>query len=156
MSKIGRIAAEIKQDKGFSSIQQEALLTLLRTGDWVRHVFAQHFAQHGDLTHQQYNVLRILRGAGPRGLPTLQIAERMLEHTPGITRLIDRLIKKDLVLRIPCPEDRRQVLCSISQAGLAALARIDHDIDKLDHDILSKLDEKSIKQLIHLLDRIRS
>ena len=103
MSSTGKIASEIKQTSGFSSIQQEALITLMRTADQLRTQIAQRIADSADITYQQYNVLRILRGAGKDGLPTLQIAERMVEGTPGITRLIDRLIKKGLVERIPLP-----------------------------------------------------
>ncbi len=156
MKTIGRIASEINQAKGFSSIHQEALLTLMRTADWVRNQMNKKLANKSDLTYQQYNVLRILRGAGKEGLPTLQIAERMVEHTPGITRLIDRLIKKGLVIRERCPDDRRQVLCFISESGLTELKSLDAYMDKMDADLLGHLSDKQTQQLIKLLDHARS
>ena len=93
-----RIQAEIKQKKPFRSRQQEAGLALLRTADVVRRRIARVIEPHG-VTLQQYNVLRILGGAGKEGMPTLEIAGRMIERTPGITRLLDRLEAKRLVRR---------------------------------------------------------
>src|SRR5215208_2200660 len=99
---------EIRQSRPFRSRQQEAVLALLRTSDVVRRFLARIVEPHG-ITLQQYNVLRILRGAGEEGIPTLAIGERMIEQAPGITRLLDRLESKGLVRRSRCPEDRRQV-----------------------------------------------
>src|SRR5947199_10599404 len=79
---------------------------------------------------QQYNVLRILRGVGPRGLPTLTIAERMIERTPGITRMIDRLEAKGLVARETRPDDRRYVHCRITEEGLKLLRLIDGSVEE--------------------------
>ena len=89
---------EIRQKKPFRSPAQEAVLGLLRTADVVRRLVARSLEPY-DVTPQQYNVLRILRGAGDEGLPTLTIGERMLEDSPGVTRLVDRLIAKGLVSR---------------------------------------------------------
>jgi DNA-binding MarR family transcriptional regulator len=107
------------------------------------------------LTPQQYNVLRILRGAGAAGLPTLEIAERMIQRAPGITRLLDRLEAKRLVTRKRCPEDRRQVLCYIAPAGLALLARLDGPINE-DDGMLNILSPADLHKLIGFLDRIRA
>ena len=155
MSNTGKIASEIKQTAGFSSIQQEALITLMRTADQLRTQITQCIAASADITYQQYNVLRILRGAGKDGLPTLQIAERMVEGTPGITRLIDRLIKKGLVERIRCPHDRRQILCSITKAGLQCIKPLDSKLQELDALALGHVSEPKLKQLITILDQIR-
>ena len=70
-------------------------------------------------------MLRILRGAGPEGLPTLEIAARMIEHSPGVTRLLDRLEARKLVRRVRCPEDRRQVLCHATEAARRLLAGLE-------------------------------
>lgn len=105
---------------------------------------------------QQYNVLRILRGAGSDGLPTLTIAERMIERTPGITRLIDRLDGKRLVRRERGSEDRRQVVCQISEQGLALLADVDGVIETFEEETLSMLSEAEQETLIGLLDRVRA
>src|SRR5213078_2794277 len=100
------------------------MVALIRTADVVRRAVGDVVEPHG-ITAQQYNVLRILRGAGQDGLPTLEIAERMIEQTPGITRLIDRLESKRLVERERSSIDRRCVYCRITKAGLDLLARLD-------------------------------
>ena len=115
-----RIRSEIKQGKPFRSPRQEAAIALLRTADVVRRRIARVVEPHG-VTLQQYNVLRILAGAGGEGMPTLEIAARMIERAPGITRLLDRLEGKRLIRRERCPSDRRQVLCWIGESGLRLL-----------------------------------
>jgi DNA-binding MarR family transcriptional regulator len=111
-------------------------------------------AHHG-LSVPQYNVLRILRGARGESLPTLEIASRMIERSPGITRLLDRLHGKGLVHRERCNEDRRQVLCSITDAGLELLAALDEPVLKADREVFSSLTDAELRQLVKLLDRIR-
>src|SRR6266545_2488093 len=96
----------------FRTREQEAAVGLLRTTDAIRRHFSAIVEPHG-ITLQQYNVLRILRGAGKKGLPTLEIAQRMIEQTPGITRLIDRLETKNLVERERGATDRRCVFCGL-------------------------------------------
>jgi DNA-binding MarR family transcriptional regulator len=115
-----------------------------------------HRIEPAGVTLQQYNVLRILRGAGPEGLPTLEIAERMIEQAPGITRLLDRLEAKDLVHRERCPDDRRQVTCRINEDGLALLARLDKVVNSADELLLPRLTPAEQRQLVRLLDRIRA
>jgi len=146
---------EIRQTKPFASPEQEGSLALLRTADVVRRGFAEVVEAHG-ITGQQYNVLRILRGAGETGLPTLEIAERMIEKAPGITRLLDRLEAKNLVGRIRCPRDRRRVLVHISRKGLALLARLDAPVAAADRDALGGLGRRHILELIRLLDAVRA
>lgn len=155
MTPASRIQQEIKQSRPFRSTAQEAGIALLRTTDLVRRRMSA-VLEAEDVTVQQYNVLRILRGAGPEGLPTLEIAERMIEQAPGITRLLDRLEGKGLVSRERCPTDRRQVTCRIAKPGLALLAALDPIVDALDDSMLGNLTRTELKQLIHLLDRIRA
>jgi DNA-binding MarR family transcriptional regulator len=150
-----RIQAEIRQTKPFASRSQEAVLALLRTTDRVRRVITEQLAPF-EVTPQQYNVLRILRGAGPDGLPTLEIADRMIEDAPGITRLLDRLEAKHLVSRERCPSDRRQVTCRISRTGLKLLAEVDRLVNESDEILGAHLDERELRQLIDLLDKIRA
>jgi DNA-binding MarR family transcriptional regulator len=145
----------IKQTRPFPSRRAEALVGLLVTGDAIRRYLSRILDGHG-ITLQQYNVLRILRGAGPDGLPTLEIAERMIERTPGITRLLDRLERKRLVRRERCPTDRRQVTCRITEGGLALLARLDAPIAEADERALGGLSEAEAKRLSRMLDRVRS
>ena len=146
---------EIRQRRPFRSVRHEGALGLLRTADLLRRQAARVVEPHG-LTLQQYNVLRILRGAGAEGLPTLEIADRMIEHSPGITRLLDRVEGKGLVRRERCPHDRRQVLCFILPAGLALLARLDEPVTATDETLLGRLSAAEVGRLIRLLDVVRS
>src|SRR5512143_1379485 len=118
---MGTIRDEIRQTRPFESAADEAVVTLLATADRVRSALSGVTEAHA-ITLQQYNVLRILRGAGAAGLPTLEIATRMIEKSPGITRLLDRLEARRLVRRVRCPEDRRQVLCHATEAAHRLLA----------------------------------
>jgi DNA-binding MarR family transcriptional regulator len=146
---------EIRQRRPFRSSTQEAAVGLLRTTDRVRRTLAGVVEPRG-ITLQQYNVLRILRGARPRGLPTLEIAARMVEHAPGITRLLDRLEAKALVRRQRHAADRRQVLCRITATGLRLLAGLDAGVQRADESTLGVLSRRDLRRLIALLDRIRA
>jgi MarR family transcriptional regulator, organic hydroperoxide resistance regulator len=137
----------------FRSQRQRGVVTLLHTADAVRRQYVRLFEPY-DLTPQQYNVLRILRGALPDALPTMDIADRMIDRTPGITRLLDRLVDKDLVSRERCAEDRRQVLCTISRAGLELLAELDEPVDIADDEVLATLAEAEVARLTRLLERV--
>ena len=146
---------ELRQTKPFESPEQEAILALQRTTDLLRRHFTQVIGPHG-ISPQQYNVLRILRGAGAAGTPTLDIADRMNEKTPGITRLLDRLEGKHLVRRRRCPEDRRQVLCWITESGLKLLAELDKPVSDPGPRYLQSLSSDEVRQLIDMLERIRA
>jgi DNA-binding MarR family transcriptional regulator len=148
------IVQELKQNKPFPSKAQEAAVALLRTADVFRRIIASVVEPKG-ITAQQYNVLRILRGAGERGLPTLEIADRMVETTPGITRLIDRLETKKLVARERCLTDRRQVFCRITSPGLTLLKALDTPILNATGTALGVLKKTELASLIDLLDRTR-
>ena len=148
------IQQEIKQTRPFHSKAQEAALGLMRTADLVRREVTKVVEPHG-ITTQQYNVLRILRGAGENGLPTLEIAERMIEEAPGITRLIDRLEAKKLVKRERCRKDRRRVWCQITKDGLALLEKLDTPVREAER-ALGSLSSTELTQLVALLDRARS
>jgi DNA-binding MarR family transcriptional regulator len=148
------IVHELKQTKPFPSKAQEAAVALMRTADVFRRIVGAIVEPNG-ITSQQYNVLRILRGAGEQGLPTLEIAERMIESTPGITRLIDRLETKKLVARERCLTDRRQVFCRITAPGLALLTSLDRPILDATNTALGNLKKTELASLIDLLDRTR-
>ncbi len=150
----GRLQRELKQTRPFGSVAQEATLGLFRTVDLLRRRLSAVLEPEG-ITLQQYNVLRILRGAGPEGLPTLEIATRMIEQAPGITRLLDRLEAKRLCDRERCPTDRRQVTCRISQGGLALLQRLDATVTQADSHMTGPLSVAEQRQLIRLLDKVR-
>lgn len=145
---------ELRQSKPFPSPAQEAVVALLRTADVVRRRVAAIVEREG-ITLQQYNVLRIMRGAGAAGIPTLSIAERMIEHAPGITRLMDRLEQAGLGCRRRCTEDRRQVFCEITPAGLELLARLDEPIAAAEETLMGGLDGPSLRRLLALLEAVR-
>src|SRR5450830_190040 len=149
------MATDEKPPQNFRSREQQATLGLLRTADAVKRSLAQVIAPHG-ITPQQYNVLRILRGAGPDGLPTLTIGERMIEQTPGVTRLVDRLERKGLVARKPCPKDRRRVFCRMTDKGLELLNELDEPVNRWDAQAVCVLAPTDLDALVNLLDRVRS
>lgn len=151
----GRISGEIRQTRPFGSLEREATVTLLRTGDVLHHTVESALRPWG-LSPEQYNVLRILRGAGEQGLPTLEIGERMVEHAPGITRLLDRLEVKGLVRRQRCPQDRRQVLCWLTPAGAGLVERLDEPVDSADAEAVSMLAPEEQERLLRLLDAVRA
>jgi DNA-binding MarR family transcriptional regulator len=146
---------EIRQRRPFQSPAQEAALGLLKTADLIRRQAAALIEPHG-ITLQQFNVLRILRGSRDQGLPTLEVAERMIEQTPGITRLLDRLETKELVRRQRCPKDRRQHLCWITERGLNLLAKLDAVTDTAHEETMKGLRHKDRPSFIRLMDGIRA
>jgi DNA-binding MarR family transcriptional regulator len=143
-----------KQKQLVYARQQDAVVSILRTANYLRRFSSLVFDQH-DITSQQFNVLRILRGAGLEGLPTLDIAERMIEQAPGITRLLDRLERKKLVRRERPSDNRRQVLCYITKPGLDLLQELDTPVRNQDKQALDRLDESEIEELIRLLELAR-
>jgi DNA-binding MarR family transcriptional regulator len=126
----------------------------MRTSSMVSRRYARLVEPHG-ISLAQYNVLRILRGAGGDGLPTLAIRDRMIEEGSTVTRLLDKLEAATLVRRSRCRPDRRQVLCVISEAGLALLDTLDPEFDNADSAALAMLDASTRRQLIDILARIR-
>jgi DNA-binding MarR family transcriptional regulator len=145
-----KLDGEAKPKHPVHSRQQDAATSILRTANYLGRFFSSVFDQHG-ITSQQYNVLRILRGAGLEGLPTLDIAERMIEQAPGITRLLDRLETKKFVRRERPSDNRRQVLCYITMPGLDLLRELDTPVRKRGNQALHRLNESEIEELIRLL-----
>ena len=152
---MSQLQREIRQGKPFRSRGQEVVVALLRTADLIRRTVGRVLEPH-DITPQQYNVLRILRGAGEQGLPTLEIAERMIEQAPGVTRLLDRLEVKGLVRRQRCAQDRRQVLCWLTPGGLELVERLDEPVDSADAEAVAMLTPEEQEKLLRMLDAVRS
>ncbi len=152
---MGSIRDEIRQSRPFASSADEAVVTLLATADRVRTAMTRVVEARG-ITLQQYNVLRILRGAGAEGLPTLDIAARMIEHSPGVTRLLDRLEARKLVRRVRCPGDRRQVLCHATGAAERLLESLSVPLADAGRLTLAPLDPSRTEELIRLLDAVRA
>ena len=155
MPKSRTVAEEIGQSKPFPGIGQEVLVTLLRTTDEVRRYLGGLLEPEG-ITLQQYNVLRILRGAGSGGLPTLEVGRRMLEKQPGVTRLIDRLIGKKLVDRTRDQLDRRRVVCTINSAGLDLLSRVDDRMACVEADVAKGVPPTRAPGLLDALNSLRA
>ena len=150
-----RLRREIHQTRPFRTRGHEPVIALMRTADAVRRYFAPVLERRG-ITTQQFNVLRILRGAGPEGLPTLEIADRMVERTPGVTRLLDRMEEKGWVRRERCPEDRRQVLCYATPKGLELLRTLDQPVDDAELALVQCLSDRQRTQLLRALERLRA
>jgi MarR family transcriptional regulator, organic hydroperoxide resistance regulator len=149
------IQAEIAQRRPFHSVKAEVAVSILRTAALIERHFAQVVGQSG-ITTQQYNVLRILRGAGEEGLPTLVIRDRMIHEAPGITRLLDKLESAGLARRERCSPDRRQVFCYITPAGLEVLDRLDAAMKQADDVAVGNLTEDEQRQLLKLLEKARA
>jgi DNA-binding MarR family transcriptional regulator len=151
---MSRLQAEIKQKKPFGSVEQEAYLALLRTADTLEAQVEAKLKEFG-LTGTQYNALRILRGAGPEGLPCSEIGERMITRDPDITRLLNRLQKRGLVTRARGKSDRRVIYGKITAAGLKLLHEIDEPLEEFGREILSHVSQDKLQQLIDLLEVVR-
>ncbi len=134
---------------------QEVTTEVLRTADELRRRVAVALAPYA-ITSQQYNVLRILRGAHPGSLPTLEVGARMIEKTPGITRLLDRLDELELVKRERGVEDRRLVECRITAGGLSLLAELDGPINEVNRNSVRALTPSERRSLVRLLGIMRN
>jgi Transcriptional regulators len=145
---------EIEQEKPFSSAEEEALLNLLRTSDALQRTFHQKIRGFG-VTSTQYNVLRILRGAQPRGLTCAAIGSRMITAEPDITRLLSRLKAIKLIRQHRDRNDRRVVWTQISEAGLALLKLMDPTIDTLPRELLGHMSSDDLAEFIRLLELAR-
>ncbi len=146
------IEKEIHQQK-FRTQRQKALINLLYTYGWVIERI-KNFLSQEDITHQQYNILRILRGAHPEPLSTLQIRERMLDKMSDTSRIVDRLILKELVQKTTCPKDKRLVDVVITEKGQALLRKLDNESNNVDM-IMNSLTEEDAETLSRLLDKLR-
>lgn len=148
------IEREIQQTRPFHSIGAQAVVGLMRTGAFIQRNIDMIVAREG-ITQPQYNVLRILRGAGAEGITTLAIRERMVAVSPGVTRLLDRLDRAGYVSRKRPKADRRQVICRITPAGLSLLKKLDGPIGAHDDSAVSMLSMAERKELVRLLDAVR-
>ena len=141
------------QHASFRSPYQKAAVNLIYTVGWLRDKMKRFFEQE-DITAQQYNILRILRGSFPQPLSTLQIRERMLEKMSDTSRIVDRLITKGLVKKITCKKDRRLVDVIITDKGRKLLEKLDEYQEDMD-SILGNLSAEDANELSNLLDRLR-
>jgi MarR family transcriptional regulator, 2-MHQ and catechol-resistance regulon repressor len=140
------------QQMSFVSSKQKAMINILYTYGWLLEKI-KNFLSKEDITHQQFNILRILRGAG-KPLSTLQIRERMLDKMSDTSRIVDRLITKDLVKKTICPADKRLVDVTITEKGQDLLKKIDKEQDQVEI-LMANLSENDAEMLSSLLDRLR-
>ncbi|MGN6164275.1 MAG: MarR family winged helix-turn-helix transcriptional regulator [Flavisolibacter sp.] len=146
------IEKDIHQNN-FTNSRQKAMINLLYSYGWVIEKIKNFLAEE-DITHQQFNILRILRGSYPKPLSTLQIRERMLDKMSDTSRIVDRLIVKGLVKKNICPTDKRLVDVTITDKGQKLLKKIDARADTV-FDIMGNLSEKEAETLSRLLDQLR-
>jgi MarR family 2-MHQ and catechol resistance regulon transcriptional repressor len=141
------------QQVSFVSVHQKAMINLLFTYGWVIEKIKE-FLSKEDITHQQFNILRILRGSHPKPLSTLQIRERMLDKMSDTSRIVDRLVTKGLVKKTTCSKDKRLVDVLITEKGQRLLRKLDAEADHI-AEVMGNLSEKEAEQLNSLLDRLR-
>jgi MarR family transcriptional regulator, 2-MHQ and catechol-resistance regulon repressor len=146
------IEKDIHQNS-FINSKQKSMINLLYSYGWVMERIKLFLSKEG-ITHQQYNILRILRGASPQPLSTLQIRERMLDKMSDTSRIVDRLVTKELVKKVTCSKDKRLVDVTITDKGLRLLKKLDHGSEQV-HHIMDNLSDKEANQLSDLLDKMR-
>ena len=157
----GRLLAELKQTRPFRTREDEAFLNLVRTTELLRREVIELFKPH-DLSHAQYNVLRILRGASRESDPQDRartcgdIASRLVTFEPDVTRLLDKLERQELILRERDGADRRVVRSRITDKGLALLEQLDEPIMEMQRRRLGRLGQERLTQLIDLLEDLRA
>ena len=147
-----KIEDEIQQAK-FRNDYQKVVVNLIYSANWLETRQEELFSPFG-ITPSQYNILRILRGQGSKSLSGADIKSKMLKRNSDISRLLDRMVKKKLVDRKQCPNDKRVTNVSITQTGLGVLKKIDSHIDQAEKQIIH-LTREEARQLSNLLDKVR-
>ena len=150
-----RLLDEIKQTRPFGSLEEEVLLGVARTSDVLQRRVGE-VLKTAALTLTQYNVLRILRGAGAAGLSCSEVTSRMITKDPDMTRMLDRLEARQLVTRAREATDRRVVTTRITEEGLALLASLDGPVEEHQRRILGPLGDEKLRALASLLDEARA
>ena len=149
------LAVTLKQNRPFVSLQQEAFLSILRTASELSNA-ADKLLRQFDITQQQYNVLRILRGAGTEGLCRNEISARMVAAAPDMSRLLDRMAKSGWITRERAEDDRRQVSTSITDSGRKLLTIIEGPVREQTYRLLEGVKSTDLKMLLDVLAQIRS
>lgn len=149
-----KLQEEIKQKRPFSSLEEEAALNIARTAAVLEHKMIDLLRAH-DITPTQYNVLRILRGAGKEGLCRNEVRDRMIAQVPDTTRLLDRMADMGLLVRIRQSADRRFVTTHITEKGLALLAQLDAPLAAANRRLFEHMTETELRFLIETLEKVR-
>lgn len=143
----------MKSEKQSGTLEQTAFVTILRLADELSWNVVE-LLKSADLTSTQYNVLRILRGAGPEGLPCHDVGKRLINRDPDVTRLLDRMEKRGLVARARQLKDRRVITVQITNDGLQLLKQFDKPVEAMHREQFKNLGQTQIKTLIDLLDKV--
>ena len=151
----GKLQQELQQTKAMPSLEEESLLNVVRTADALMLALSSLLKPY-QLSPTQYNVLRILRGAGKQGVSCKDIAARLVARDPDITRLMDRLEQRGLILRDRAKEDRRIVTHRLTQPGIDLVNELDRPIDTLNKQAMSAIDAGQLRQLVDVLERVRA
>jgi len=146
---------ELKMARPFKSVEEEALLSIARTAALVEHAATEAFRPF-NLTTTQYNVLRILRGAGHEGLCRNEVGERLVTKVPDVTRLLDRMEKAGFIVRQRGSQDRRYVATRITDKGLKLLEKIDRELPALHGRQIGHVSQKRLRELISILEEVRN
>jgi DNA-binding MarR family transcriptional regulator len=151
---VGTLQRDLKQRRPFASREEEAYLNLVRTTDLLSREVAAVLKPH-QLSEAQYNVLRILRGAGAEGHPCTEIGRRLVTRDPDVTRLLDRLESRSLIARGREHADRRVVTTRITAAGLTLLDQLDLPVRQAVEGMLAHVGSRNLGALVGLLERVR-
>ncbi len=151
---VGKLQKELKQNKPFRSLEEEVILNVARTAEYLATSGAA-LLKSVDLTATQYNVLRILRGAGSEGLSCSEISERMITKESDITRLLDRVEARGLISRERPASNRRIVVGRITDEGLRVLKELDEPVDELNRKLVGHLGREKQTILNELLEELR-
>jgi DNA-binding MarR family transcriptional regulator len=146
---------ELKMAKPFKSVEEEAVLSIARTAALIEHAGSEALKPF-ELTITQYNVLRILRGAGSDGLCRNEVGERLVTKVPDVTRLLDRMEAADLIVRERGGRDRRFVATRITDKGLKLLEKIDRELPAIHGRQLGHVSQKRLRELISILEEVRN
>ena len=150
-----KLQKELKQTKPFKSLEEEVILNIARTAEYLASASVLVF-KAADLTATQYNVLRILRGAGSEGLSCSEIGERMVTKESDITRLLDRIESRGLISRERPASNRRLVIARITNAGLKVLEELDEPVAEINRQLVGHLGKEKLKTVNELMEEIRS
>lgn len=144
---------QLKKQGPFASVQQEAMLSILRTSDLLENRLARLLREYG-LTPSQYNAMRIMRGEG-KPMPCLEVAGRMIQVAPAITRVVDQLVSQGLVEKIQSSADRRVFLVALTPPGKGLLRKLDQPVQRLHQSLLGAVPKVELERLVQILERAR-
>lgn len=148
------VTHDLKQSRPFANLEHGAQLSIIRTSSMLTDAFERMLKPHG-ITSTQFNVLRILRGAGDTGLCRNEIGDRMITRMPDVTRLLDRMEEAGYIARERSTEDRRMVRTSLADKGYQLLAEIDEEVSTEQRRPFRELSEKQLEELIEMLASVR-